>query len=149
MAAAAVADHHTTRGLSEIEILHGIALVDHRSLHVGRRGAARDVGAARNVGEQRSPVVSRLCGRSTTSAGSRARHWSSHSPQHGDAFMHRRGALHGCGWSNVRRQLSRLSKPQPLHFFDWDAWTGCSVNYHSKEVPHLDRFCSRLGRTVA
>ena len=122
MAAAAVADHHTTRGVCDGEIWHGIVPVDHRSLHVGRHGAARDVGAARNVGEQGNPVVSRLCGRSTASADSRARHWSTHSPQHGDAFMHWRGALHGCGWSNVPRQLACLSRPQPLQVFDWAAW---------------------------
>ena len=57
MAAAAVVDHHTTRGLWDGEILLGIVPTDHRSLHVGRCAAARDVGAARNVGEQGIPVV--------------------------------------------------------------------------------------------
>ena len=122
MAAAAVVDHHTTRGLWDGEILHVVVPVDHRSLHAGRRAAARDVGAARNVGEQGHPVVSWLCGRSMALEGSRARHWSSHSPPHGDDFMHRRGALHGCRWSNARRQLVCLSRPQPLQVFDWAAW---------------------------
>ena len=70
------------------------------------------------AGEQGNLVVSRLCGRSMASAGSRARHWSSHLPQHGDAFMHWRGALHGCRWSNARQQLACLSRPQPLQVFD-------------------------------
>ena len=67
--------------------MHGIVLVDHLSLHVGRRGAARDFGAARDVGEQGRPVAPRLCGRSTTSPGPRPRHWSSDSPSHGCVFM--------------------------------------------------------------
>ena len=108
MAAAAVVDHHTTRGLWDGEILLGIVPTDHRSLHVGRCAAARGIGAARDVGEQGRPVMPRLCGRSTASAGSRARHWSSRSPPLGDASMQWRGALHGCGWSNVRRQLACL-----------------------------------------
>ena len=61
--------------------------VDRFSLHAERCAAARGIDAARDVGEQGTPVVSWLCGRSTASAGSHARHWSSHSPQHGRAFM--------------------------------------------------------------
>ena len=122
--------------------------VDHRSLRVGRRGAARDVGAARNVGKQSHPVVSQLGGHSMASTGSRAPHWNSQTLQHGDAFMRWRGALHACRWSNARRQLACLSKPQPLQAFDWAAWGGSFTNCQSKEVPYLERSGSRLGRTV-
>ena len=108
MAAAVVGDHHTPRGLRDGEILHGIVLVDHFSLHVGRRAAARDSGAARNVGQQAHPVVSQFGERSVASEGSRSCRWSSHSPHFDGAFMRRRGALHGSGWSNARRQLACL-----------------------------------------
>ena len=67
--------------------MHGVVLVDHLLLHVGRCGAARDIGAARDVGKQGHLVAPWLCGHSMTSTGPRSRHWSSLSPSHGREFM--------------------------------------------------------------